>query len=304
MKGDPQGRFVFVGEDHTAPGARGTNCDSEPSTLLVEKVDPASGTLTQVGSITLRGSCVKDIAIDPTGKHLYVGVENIITSGGSIQGFLIGPTGTLAELPSSPVLVEDLPLSLAMHPSGKFIFAATSGLSVLDRDTATGALTVRGVFSTPKKQLALNPAGTFLVASERDTNEISEFVVDSAGNVIETFDDQKPANLPNGVGADPQGQFFAVTEFIDANNHGGLSTLKEDHPSGEYLKTSAVPFGNGASPVGVVFDPTGKFVYTTFAGDGTVAGFVLDRNTGKLAAISKPFVTGDVPVSITVVQPR
>ena len=155
VRSDPQGRFVFVGEDHITPEARGTNCLSEPSELLVKKVGPASGTLTQVNSITLHGSCVEDMAVDPSGTHLYVGVSNITTSGGSIQGFLIGPAGTLTELPSSPVMVEDLPKSLAMHPTGKFLYAATPSLSVLDRDTTTGALTVRGVFNTPKKSYRL-----------------------------------------------------------------------------------------------------------------------------------------------------
>ena len=44
----------------------------------------------------------------------------------------------------------------------------------------------------------------------------------------ETFDDRKPAMVADGVGADPLGQFFVVTEFIDANNHGGLSILKQE----------------------------------------------------------------------------
>jgi 6-phosphogluconolactonase (cycloisomerase 2 family) len=271
---------------------------------LVEKVDPVSGTLTRADNITLRGSCVRDIAIDATGKHLYVGVENISTSGGSIQGFLIGPTGTLTELAGSPVIVEDLPVSLAMHPSGKFIFAATPDLSVLDRDAATGTLTVRGVFSTPKRQLALNPAGTILAAGERDTNEISEFVVDSAGNITEALDNRKPASVPNSVRPDPQGQFFVVTESTNPGGAGGLSTLKQDHLNGGYLKMNTTPFGRGRSPTSVVFDPTGKFVYATFAGNGTVAAFVLDRNTGRLTSIAKPVATGGNPVSITVAQPK
>jgi 6-phosphogluconolactonase (cycloisomerase 2 family) len=218
----------------------------------VAKVDAASGTLTRVDNITLRGSCAKDIAVDPTGKHLYVGVENINTSGGSIQGFQIGPTGTLTELAGSPVIVEDLPVSLAMHPSGKFIFAATPDLSILDRDAATGMLTVRGIFNTPKKQLALNPAGTFLMASERDTNEISEFAVDDAGNLTEAFADRQRAKVP----------------------------------------------------VGMAFDPTGRFAYAIIGGGGAIVAYALDWNSGALTAIAKPVATGGHAVSITVVGPK
>jgi 6-phosphogluconolactonase (cycloisomerase 2 family) len=181
-----------------------------------------------------------------------VSVENITTSGGAIQGFLIGPTGTLTELPGSPVLVEGLPVSLAMHPSGKFIFAATPSIAVLDRDADTGMLTLRSVFGTPKQQLTLNSSGSLLMANERDTNEISRFAVDEAGNIAETFADRQEANIPDGV----------------------------------------------------AFDPTGRFVFKTSVADGTVASFVLDRDTGKLTPIGRPIATGGHAVSITVVQPH
>jgi 6-phosphogluconolactonase (cycloisomerase 2 family) len=170
---DPQGRFVFVGEDQTVPGARGSNCRDNPSLLLVEQVDRFSGTLTQLNSTTLTGVCVRAITVDPSGKHLYVGVESPAGTGGEIHGFMIGASGALTELAGSSVAGEGL------------------------------------------------------------------------------------------------------------------------------------PFGSGAVPAGVAFEPTGKFVYAVFHNDGTIAGFVLDRSSGKLTPIAaKPFATGDNPDSLTIVQPR
>ncbi|MCU1221485.1 MAG: hypothetical protein JWN42_2682 [Candidatus Angelobacter sp.] len=122
--------------------------------------------------------------------------------------------------------------------------------------------------------------------------------------MTETFGGRKPAKVPDGVGADPLGQFFVVTEYIDANNHSGHSTLKQETPNGEYLKTNTAPFGNGNNPASPVFEPTGRFVYASFAGDGTVQGFALDWNANKLTAIAKPIATGDSPISVTVVQPH
>jgi len=201
VKSDPHGRFVFIGEGRSAAGTTGTDCIDEPGVLAVNKIDPASGALTQVESLTLRGSCVRDIAVDPSGKHLYVGVKNISTSGGSIQEFSIGPTGALQELAGSPVIVEELPVSLAMHPSGRFIFAATPDVSILDRNSTTGTLTVRSVFSTPKRQLAVNPAGTLLVARERDSDEISQFQLDAGGNVV--AETRQPAATRFAIATDP-----------------------------------------------------------------------------------------------------
>jgi len=302
---DPQGHFVFVGEDEDVPGARGNNCDMGNSILLSERVDPASGTLTLADKKTVNGVCARSISVDPTGRHLYLGVGSLSGAGGEIHGFLIGPTGTLTELAGSPVVVEEIPLSMAMHPTGKFIYAATPNLTVLDRDTNTGILKVRGVFNTPKRALALNPAGSLLVASEDGSNEVSEFHIDSNGNVI-AVEQRVQASDPFGVAADPQGQFFAITEITDTQNFaGGLSLLKLNSVNGEYTKVNSAPFGSGGAPLDLAFEPTGKFVYSVFHNDGAVGGFALDRNAGTLTAIpAKPFASGDNPVSLTVVQPR
>ncbi|MCU1255815.1 MAG: hypothetical protein JWM83_2114 [Candidatus Angelobacter sp.] len=303
---DPQGHFVFVREDGTVPGARGSNCTSDTSIILLShRVDPVSGTLTLADTKTVIGTCIRAISIDPTGKNVYVGVGNTSGAGGLIHGFLIGPTGILSELPGSPVLVEGLTTGLAMHPSGTFVYAATPNLTVLDRDPATGILKVRGVFNTPKRELALNPAGTFLVATEDGANEVSEFHIDASGNVLAT-ESRVQATVPNGVAADPLGQFFVITEVTNTTTFaGGLSVLKLNSVNGEYPKANATPFGNGGFPIAVAFEPTGKFVYAAFHNDGTVGGFALDRNSGVLTAIpAKPFATGDNPDSLTIVQPR
>lgn len=303
---DPQGHFVFVGEDGSVPGARGNNCSLAQSILLlIERVDPASGTLTQAGQQTVTGNCIRAISVDPTGRNVYVSVGDASGVGGQIHGFLLGPSGTLTELPGSPVQVDDLALGMAMHPSGKFLYAATPNLTVLDRDPATGILKVRGVFNTPKRALALNPAGNLLVASEDGSNEVSEFHIDSNGNAV-AVEQRVQASSPFGVAADPQGQFFAITEITDMTNFaGGLSLLKLNSVNGEYTKVNSTPFGNGGAPLALAFEPAGKFVYTAFHNDGTVGGFVLDRNANTLTAIpAKPFASGDNPVSLTIVQPR
>ena len=208
------------------------------SILLSELIDPASGTLTLADKKTVNGVCARSISVDPTGRHLYLGVGSLSGAGGEIHGFLIRPTGTLTELAGSPVVVEEIPLSMAMHPTGKFIYAATPNLTVLDRDTNTGILKVRGVFNTPKRALALNPAGSLLVASEDGSNEVSEFHIDSNGNVI-AVEQRVQASDPFGVATDPQGQFFAITEITAPQNFaGGLSLLKLNSVNGEYAKVT------------------------------------------------------------------
>ena len=305
---DPQGRLVFVGGDGSVPGARGSNCTLSASTILSEVVDRFSGTLSQTGSKTLHGVCVRSIAVDPASKHLYVGMlKPDGSTGGEIQGFLIGPSGTLTELPGSPFLLTGFPTGLAIHPNGRFVYAASdSGLLVIDRDATTGVLVERGAFNSQKQKLALNTEGTFLAASELTTNEVSEFHVDPATGGITATEERVQASSPAGIAADPLGTFFAATEVTDTNTlAGGVTTLRIDAATHILVKTSGSPFASGRLPVDVVFEPGGKYAYAVNRSDGNVAGFTLDRASGSLTLVpGAHFASGDFPNALTVVKPR
>jgi 6-phosphogluconolactonase len=304
---DPRGHFVFVAEDQSAPGARGSNCSLFHSTILSEALDSGSGRLTQTGRKTLDGSCARAVVVDPSSKHLYIAMAPFSGSSGEIQGFLIGTNGTLTELPGSPYLITGTPTGLAMHPNGNFIYAASdSGILVIDRNPATGALVERGAFNTPKNRLAINPAGTFLAASERDSNEISQFFVDPNNGNIEAVDFRPPASRPIGVAADPLRKFFAFTEILDTTTlAGGVSTFVLDAGTHQLVRTSGSPFASGQGTVDLAFDPSGMFLYAVNRQDGTVSAFTLDRDSGKLTPASgSPFVSGDFPDSLVVVKPE
>jgi 6-phosphogluconolactonase (cycloisomerase 2 family) len=304
---DPQGRLVFVGEDESVPGARGSNCTLTRSALLSETVDRSSGVLTQTGRITLDGVCVRAVAVDPTSKHLYVGMTVFGSSAGEIQGFSIGPSGSLTQVPGSPFHVNGSPSGIAVHPNGKFVYAATdSGLLVLTRDPTTGTLVQSGDFNTPKVKLALNPGGTFLAATELNTGEISQFDVDPTTGAVAARDARVPASRPAGIAADPLGSFFAATEVTDsATLAGGVSTMLLDSATHQLNKVAGSPFPSGMGPIDVVFDPTGKYVYAANRQENSVSGFALDRSSGKLAAVpGVHFATGDFPDALTVVKPQ
>jgi 6-phosphogluconolactonase (cycloisomerase 2 family) len=311
MASDPLSHFVFVGEADQPVGVRGANCNGTNSVLLSERVDASSGALTLADRKVLTGDCVSSIAVDPTGTNLYVGMESQTgATPGAIQGFIISSSGTLTEMTGSPFPVNSAPLGLAMHPSGKFLYGSSDGgLQILDRNTTTGALTLRGTFNTPKRQLALNPAGTFLAASELNSNGVSQFNVDpTTGDVTAVSTDQNvPVNSPGAIAPDPLGSFFAVTEISDPSTQtGGISTLSLTNTGGTQLvKTTGSPFVSGHVPDGVAFDPAGKFVYVADSNDGNIAGFTLDRSTGKLTPIGgSPFASGTFPASVTVVKPH
>ena len=303
----PQGHLLFVGEDESAPGARGSNCSLTRSALLSEMIDASSGTLTQTGRITLDGVCVRALAIDPGSRHLYAGMTVFGGSAGEIQGFSIGPGGSLTQIPGSPFHVNGVPSGISVHPNGKFVYAATdSGLLVLSRDPVTGTLVQIGDFNTPKIKLALNPGGTFLAATELTTGEISQFDIDPNTGAVAARDARVPASSPAGIAVDPLGSFFAATEITDSGTlAGGVSTMLFNSATHELNKTTGSPFPSGAGPIDVVFDPGGKYVYAVNRQENTVTGFALDRNSGKLTPIpGVRFATGDFPDALAVAKPH
>jgi 6-phosphogluconolactonase len=211
------------------------------------------------------------------------------------------------ELPGSPYLITGAPSGVAMHPTGNFIYVASdSGVVVIDRNITTGALVERGAFNSPKNHLAINPAGTFLAASERDSDEISQFFVDPNNGNIEALDFRPPASGPIGVAADPLRKFFAFTERLDTTTlAGGVSTFVLDASTHQLVRTGGSPFPSGQGTVDLAFDPSGMFVYAANRQDGTVSGFTLNRDSGKLTPVSgSPFVSGDFPDSLIVVKPE
>ena len=302
---DQNGRFVFVAEDHSVPGARGSNCTLFQSVLLVESVNAGSGALTQTGSKTLDGSCARAVVVDPSSHDVYVGMERFSNSGGEIQGFSVAADGTLTELPGSPYVMNGLVSGLAMHPNGRYVYAASdSGLLVIDRDPTTGALVERGAFNTPKNRLALSPDGSFLTASESSSNAISQFHVDATTGNIEALDARPPAMSPYGVGADPLGKYFAVSEIVDQSTQAGaVSTFYLNPDTHELEKTSGSPFASGKGTIDVSFDPSGSYLYSVNRQEKTVSGFALDRSSGKLTPVSQtPFPVGDFPDGIVIVK--
>lgn len=304
---DARGSFVFVAEDGSVPGARGSNCSNLHSVLMVESVNSDTGALSQTASKTLHGVCARAAVVDPTSHNVYVGMYRLAASGGEIQGFSVAANGILTELPGSPYLMSGDILGLAMHPNGKFVYAASDGgLLVIDRDPTTGALVQRGAFNTPKNRVALNPDGTFLAAAELLSNEISQFHVDPNTGNIEAVDARPSATGPIGIAADPLGTFFAATDIIDrATWASGVSTYLLNASTHELEKTSGSPFPAGAGTIDVAFDPTGSFVYAANRQDKTVSGFVLDRSSGKLTTVPQsPFPAGEFPDAIVVVKRR
>jgi 6-phosphogluconolactonase (cycloisomerase 2 family) len=128
----PSGKFLYVGSFK----------------LYGFRIDQDTGALDALSGFPLGGgnsdSTAIDVALDPEGKHLYA--TDFV---GKLYGYRIdAATGMLLDdVPNSPFDAGTLPYSLAIDPTGRFVYVGNDDvnqLSIFSRDPATGALAPAG----------------------------------------------------------------------------------------------------------------------------------------------------------------
>jgi 6-phosphogluconolactonase len=185
----------------------------------------------------------------------------------NISAFEINTTtGALTEMSGSPFAAENVPISIAADPSGKFIYVADNGLSgsisAFSIDSGTGGLTA--------------------VAG-------SPFAM---------------GGPPSFVTVDPSGKFVYVTETLIPVGPGVVAAFSIDAASGALATVAGSPFAAGSAPISVAVDPSGKFASVANNGSGnTVYVFTVNSATGALAAVAgSPFAAGDHPWSVATIR--
>lgn len=132
----------------------------DPSTagsITVFSVDPNTGALGAIETVSAHVSRAQSAAIDPNGKYLYVSgfapTASTETSSAKpqIAIFAVAPgAGALTQISESPLTIESAvaATSIAIDPTGRFIYSAgensatsSAALSVFSINSATGALT-------------------------------------------------------------------------------------------------------------------------------------------------------------------
>jgi hypothetical protein len=161
------------------------------------------------------------MAVSPTERSFYVVGSS---SGGSeanvnLEGYRLGPDGT-SELVQSMTLATTY-LQLAIHPSGRFVYAATLANSNPPPDTGqifiyaaddAGTLSLTGSLPAPVGGLTIHPNGRYLYLSH--PQEIDVYGIDPVAGGLNLLEQVQTTALPPGAGSwtfDPSGRFLYGT---------------------------------------------------------------------------------------------
>jgi 6-phosphogluconolactonase (cycloisomerase 2 family) len=200
---DPNGRFVYLG---TLGGSPGTNA----GTIRAYELNATTGGLTALSGspyITTNAG-FRDVKIDPTGRFLFA----VSTFSGVHVYTLNSTTGAITPVAGSPFVTSVAGNSLAMDPTGNFLYIAhdSSGsgalVSAYSVNQTTGALTP--VAGTPVPSfdrpfgIATDPSGNYAYVTNPLSNVISVFALNkttgaltSNGSPIANGTDTNPARI-------------------------------------------------------------------------------------------------------------
>jgi 6-phosphogluconolactonase (cycloisomerase 2 family) len=250
---DPSGQFLYV-----------ANGSESSDSISAYSINQTTGALAPIaGSPFATGQGPESIAITPSGQFLYVGNNG----SNSIWGYTLnGTTGALTPLSGNPFPTGTGVESVAIQPSGAFLYAAASGsnngspatgsVSAYAIDSGTGALTA--VTGSPftagsnTNSVALNPAGTFLYASNYTDSTVSAYTINSSTGVLTVVPGSPfaagTANAAYSVDVDPSGAFLYVT-------NGNVFAFSINPGSGALTEVPGAPFPAASQPHAVVTIP-------------------------------------------------
>jgi trimeric autotransporter adhesin len=150
-------------------------------------------------------------------------------------------------------------------------------------------------------------AAPFAFAVNQGPKTVSAFTVNTTTGVLTAV---AGAGSVTGAGADPVGASVDSTgRFVYVPNFssGNLSAYTINAASGALTAIDANTalagvqnFATGTNPAGVAIDPTGKFVYVTNFGAGTVSAYSINQTTGFLTSVGAAVAAGTNPNFVSI----
>jgi 6-phosphogluconolactonase len=272
---DPAGHFAYV-----------ANVGSNDVSAYT--IDGTTGALTSVsGSPFPAGSGPASVAVDPTGQFAYVANCGSFCVGdlydpGNISAYTIdATTGALIALPGSPFPAGYYPDSVAVLPSGRFLYVTNCGnscvgdgafvdpgdVSAYSIDGTTGALTAVPGSPFPAGYSPMGVAATVGATRQAAVLSVSPNGVSFANQLLNTTSAAQAIIVSNSGGTSVQ--ITGITTAGDfAQTNGCGAAVAPNSVCNVYVTFTPIATGTRTGSMTVNANTTGAPVIVSLAGTG------------------------------------
>jgi 6-phosphogluconolactonase len=273
--------------------------ENNVGTVSAFAIDPASGQLKLLNSVSSKGSGPCHVSVDKTGKWVFAANYN----NGSAAAFPVKADGSLGE---ASWTVQDSGSSADkqrqagphahsanLSPSNKFMLLADLGLDqvlVFKFDAAKGALTPnRPPFAkvapgSGPRHLAFSTNGKFAYVIDEMAATVTAFRWDSAHGTLDELQtiSTLPADYAGGkstaeIAAHPNGRFLYGSNRV----HNSIALFDIDAVTGKLAFVDVFP-SLGKTPRSFAIDPSGAFLFAAHQDSDNIVGFRIDPKNGRL----------------------
>ena len=230
-------------------------------------------------------------------------------SSNNISAYQISSNGGLLPLAGSPFAAGNAPNSIAVVPSGTFMYVANvvsgdiSGYSV----SQTGALSpLPGSpfpASTGSAFLTIDPSGRFLYAlncgsicSSTGSGAVLGYTIDQHTGALTPMSGSpfSAGQFPFAMAVEATGHFAYVANY----GSGDVYAYTIDGQTGA-LTQNGLPIASGTRPLSVASDPWGQFIYVANTGSNNVSVFGINFDGSLHSVNGSPFTVGNSVAAVT-----
>jgi len=277
---------IVMAENQSGPGAVYTMTNAIAGNQVLAFSRSADGSLTSIGAFSTGGNGTGaglgnqgGVILSPNNHLLFVvnaGSDDISVFDVKPESLtLIGTFNSGGVQPISHTLYKNLlyVLNGGTDNISGFIVGQDGMLSPL-----AGSTRQLSQVNTAPAQIEFTPDGNVLVVTEKATNKIDTYVVDSNGlaSTVPTVVDSE--------GATPFGFAFGKQNLLLVSEaHGGdpdVSTVSSYmvYPDGDLAVISSAVPTNETAACWLVITKNGRFAFTTNAGDGSISGYGINKD--------------------------
>jgi len=243
--------------------------------------------------------------VDPKGHFLYVADLGSF----QVSAYRINQTtGSLLEVPGSPFAAGENPHSVAISPSGQFLYVLDTFTSpqngqieVFSINPSTGVITL--ISGSPF------PAGILPVSIGFTQNGRLAYVADLGSNQALGYSVNTNTGALTALAGSPYpAGTFPESVVIENLSRSVYVANQSNDISGYHIKATGdlkaipgSPFPSGGTiPLSIAVDAQHFFAYVANDVSANLTGFKIDQHNGVLHPIAGSFATGSAPVSVVV----